>query len=101
MKFQAQEAQEHQQDDKLKLDEILAMCAEYEEQIAKEIEDNKNHHGGPGRPKLPLTSSLMSLTRPSPSNANGANSVSNGEKSPSSPPGSANSTTNGSFTYSR
>jgi hypothetical protein len=88
--MQAQEAQQqHQNDDKLKLDEILAICAEYEEQIAKEIEENKAGSSS-CRPKLPLTSSLISLTRPVSSgscSSNGANNISscNGEQNNKSP----------------
>jgi len=52
------QAQANENDDNLKLDEILAMCAEYEEQIAQEIEDKRTNSVSKLSVSTPRSSSL-------------------------------------------
>lgn len=63
--FQAEEARTatdmSRKQDELCLDEIVAMCEEYEEQIAKEIQENKRKNSSAS------ASTLSSITSPSPS----------------------------------
>lgn len=73
-------AQANQKHDDLQLDEILAMCEEYEEQIAQEIEEKRTNAGSKLSVSTPYSSSLSLRTHPDhlPSSINTSGANSNG-----------------------